>query len=146
VIPVGEHLDCCSCSAAERDAAAASAIAALLGHESGVLDAPPGSGKTEMAYAPENDRLDVLRASSSRRMFSTTPVGVTPASKRIVRSRPPVVTRTSAEKPGSAISASGSPSSASSRQASAPKISHSPVFLNARTDDGGRSRRMVFSF
>ena len=49
-------------------------------------------------------------ASSSRRMFSTTPVGVTPASKRIVRSRPPVVTRTSAEKPGWAISASGSPS------------------------------------
>ena len=44
-------------------------------------------------------------------MFSTTPVGVTPASKRIVRSRPPVVTRTSAEKPGSAISASGRPSS-----------------------------------
>ena len=44
-------------------------------------------------------------------MFSTTPVGVTPASKRIARSRPPVVTRTSAEKPGSAISASGRPSS-----------------------------------
>jgi len=48
--------------------------------------------------------------SSSRRMFSTTPVGVTPASNRIARSRPPVVTRTSAEKPGWAIRASGRPS------------------------------------
>ena len=44
-------------------------------------------------------------------MFSTTPVGVTPASKRIVRSRPPLVTLTSAEKPGWAINASGKPSS-----------------------------------
>jgi hypothetical protein len=42
-------------------------------------------------------------------MFSTIPFGDTPVSNRSVRFRPAVWIRTSAEKPGSAISASGTP-------------------------------------
>jgi hypothetical protein len=45
------------------------------------------------------------------RMFSTIPAGDTPVSNSSVRSCSPLRSRTSAEKPGSAISASGTPSS-----------------------------------
>ena len=55
----------------------------------------------------------------SRRMFSAIPSGETPVSNRIVRSRPPCVTRTSAEKPGSATSASGTPVSGLTRAGAA---------------------------
>ena len=46
-------------------------------------------------------------------MFSTTPPGETPVSKSSVRSLPFFSTRTSAEKPGSATSASGTPAGTS---------------------------------
>ncbi len=42
-------------------------------------------------------------------MFPTIPFGDTPVSNRSVRLRPAFSIRTSAEKPGSAISASGTP-------------------------------------
>ena len=60
----------------------------------------------------EHDGLDVPGGESSRRMFSTTPFGETPVSNSSVRSRPAFWTRTSAEKPGSPISTSGTSATA----------------------------------
>ena len=54
--------------------------------------------------------------SPSRRTFSTIPVGETPVSNSSVRSRPFFSTRTRAEKPGSAMRASGTPSGSEPRR------------------------------
>ena len=60
-----------------------------------------------------------LGAIPSRRMFSTMPPGETPVSNSSVRSCPPFSIRTSAENPGSAISASGTPRSGLTRAGAA---------------------------